>query len=285
MKAAERAGAGSSRLNRAKHIHNGFDVEPRASEPGSARRRDTEAALRRSHQELRQLSVQLLTIQENERQRIAADLHDGIGQSLGMIKLSMELVAQQIVSGKHQEAVESIQQMIQRVRDAMAELRRTTSGLRPSALDDLGIIPAMTWFSREFESVCRGKKIEKNFNVIESDVPMRLKQTIFRIFQEAMNNIVKHADADCIRVGLHKSGDVLRLTVEDNGKGFDLAGIALRKGSARGFGLLTMKERALSSNGIFEIRSNPGRGTLIQISWRLRSRAVKHGAPETSAAR
>ncbi len=258
----------------AKKIH---DDEPDGS-PGTKR------ALRQSQQELRQLSVQLLTIQEKERQRIAADLHDGIGQSLSLIKLSMESVTQLIVSGKHQEAVASLQWMTHKVQDAIAELRRTTTDLRPSTLDDLGILPTMTWFFREFESVCCGKIIERNLNISESDVPMPLKPTIFRIVQEAMNNIVKHANAGRIRVDLVKSGNVLHLSIEDDGKGFDPAGLSVRKGCGRGFGLLTMKERARSSNGSFEITSMPGAGTHIRISWRLKGHAVKQGVVETSQA-
>lgn len=233
-----------------------------------------ERALRQSQHELRQLSVQLMTIQEKERQRIAADLHDGIGQSLSLLKLSIESVAQLVVAGENQEAFESLQRMIHKVKDAMEELRRTTSDLRPSMLDDLGIIPTVTWFFREFELACPEKTIEKNFNVTESDIPLQLKATIFRILQEAVNNIVKHAGADSVKVGLNRASAILQFSIEDNGQGFDLAALSARRGSDRGFGLLTMKERAISSGGMFEIKSTPGLGTRIQIAWRLKDGAV-----------
>jgi signal transduction histidine kinase len=227
----------------------------------------SEAALRKSQEELRQLSMQLLSIQESERQRIAADLHDGIGQSLSLIKLSLESVMQQIKAGEHQGAMESLQHLIHKAKETMDELHRTTMDLRPSMLNDLGIIPTLSWFFREFELAWRGRKINREISIAESDVPVSLKATIFRILQEAMNNIVKHANADIIRVSLRKANGILKLSIEDNGCGFDLSGVSVRPDSGSGFGLLTMKERARSSAGTFEIKSIIAQGTHIQISW------------------
>jgi len=237
-----------------------------------------EEKLRQSQDELRQLSMQLLAIQEDERRRIAADLHDGIGQSMSLIKMSMESVAQLIKTGAHQEAAESLQQMIHKVKDTMAELRCITTDLRPAMLDDLGLLPTLSWFFREFETAWRDKKIEKDFNIAESDMPLPLKTTIFRILQEAMNNIVKHANADRIRVSLNKANGMLQFSIEDNGQGFDPAGVSIRHDSGRGMGLLTMKERARSSDGIFEMKSTPGQGTRIQISWRHMADEIECGA-------
>lgn len=239
---------------------------------------NAEETLRQSKDELRQLSVQLLAIQENERRRIAADLHDGIGQSMSLIKMSMESVAHLINTGAHQEAVESLQQMIHKVKDTMTELRCITTDLRPSMLDDLGIIPTLSWFFREYETAWRDKKIEKDISIAESEVPDSLKTTIFRILQEAMNNIVKHANAKHIRVSLKKTNGMLQFSIEDNGQGFDPAGMLIRHGSGRGMGLLTMKERARSSDGIFEMKSTPGQGTRILISWPHKDDAVERGA-------
>jgi len=230
-----------------------------------------ESALRRSQEELRRLSVQLLTVQESERQRIAADLHDGIGQSLSLIKLSLEQVLQARLAGRDQTAAEVLQQTIDKVKDAMNELRRTTSDLRPPMLDDLGIIPTMRWFFRELEAACRGTKIETDLGISESDVPVRLKATIFRILQEAMNNVVKHAKADLVRVRLRRSGALLKLSVEDNGQGFDRAGLLNRRTEQRSMGLLTMKERARASCGVFELLSARGAGTKIVITWHLKN--------------
>ncbi len=228
---------------------------------------EMENALRKTQEELRELSLQLLTIQECERQRIAADLHDGLGQSLTLIKLSMESAIYEMRAGAYREAEKSFEQTVQRVRDTMAELRRTTMDLRPSMLDDLGIVPALSCFFREFETGWKGKKIEKDISITEGDVRAALKTPIFRILQEAMNNIAKHAQADRIQVSLKMDGCVLRLAIEDNGRGFDATNVAARQGLDRGIGLLTMRERARCSGGAFEVRSAPGLGTHIYASW------------------
>ena len=234
----------------------------------------SEAALRKSQEELRQLSVQLLNVQESERQRIAADLHDGIGQSLSLIKLSLETVMQQLSVGDQREALQSLQQLTRKTKETMDELHRTTMDLRPSMLDDLGIIPTLSWFFREFESAwCHGS-ISREIGVLECDVPVSFKATIFRILQEAMNNIVKHANADKIQVSLTKSEGSLQLSIEDNGCGFNVDKVSERCmseccSSSCGFGLLTMKERARSSGGFFEISSTPRSGTRILIFWLL----------------
>ncbi len=226
-----------------------------------------------SQQELRRFSAQLMAIQDKERKRIAADLHDGIGQSLSLIKLSMESAMQLMVAGKNQQAIESMQRMVFRMKDAMAELRRATTDLHPPMLDDLGIIPTMTWFLREFEAACPGKNIEREIGVAEKDVPAALKATIFRILQEAMNNILKHANADRIAVLLHNPGTSIQLAVEDNGCGFDPASMTGSRGRGTGFGLMSMKERALSSHGVFELQSSPGQGTRIIVTWPVNGHA------------
>jgi len=235
-------------------------------------------APRKARNELRELSVQLMSIQDTERQRIAADLHDGIGQSLSLIKLSMESVLQQVKAGEKAQAVESLQHVIQRVRDAIAELRRTTADLHPAMLEDLGIVPTLTWFFRELEAVCHEKRIEKELDIAESDVPAPLKPTIFRILQEATNNIVKHAHADQVKVCLRRSGAAIQFSIEDNGRGFDPTRVPESRGQGGGFGLLTMRERALASDGMFEIKSGPGEGTRILVTWNLLDRAALGGA-------
>lgn len=220
-----------------------------------------------SHDEMRLLSAQLLTIQESERKRIAADLHDGIGQSLSLIKFSLESAAGLVSAGAVEEAAEVLRLLVPKVKDALGEVRSISMGLRPSMLDDLGIIATLTWFLREFEKTCREIRFEKDFSIREDEVPVPIRIMIFRILQEAMSNVVKHADADLVRVSLRKGDDALHLSVEDNGQGFDPLEVAIRKGSDRGLGLLSMKERASLSGGSFILESAPDQGTRIRVSW------------------
>lgn len=224
-------------------------------------------ALRESRDELRRLSGLLVTIQEDERRRIALDLHDGLGQSLSLIKLSLENAATQLAAGAAGEAGESLQQLIPRVRQALVEVRRVSTELRPSILDDLGILPTLSWFFREFEAACGHIAVEKAFNVAEHEVSVPLQITLYRILQEAINNIVKHAGADRVRVSLDRIDEVLHLLIEDNGCGFDPDSIRCAEGESRGLGLLSMKERASFSGGTFRIASAPGQGTRIEVSW------------------
>ena len=219
--------------------------------------------------ELRRLSAELLTIQERERQRIAADLHDVLGQSLTMIKLSIEDSARLLAANKSGEAADALRQLVFKVKDAVEELRRISKDLRPPMLDDLGILPTLSWFFREFSAACPDTRVEKTFEIQESDVPKPLKITIFRLLQEAVGNVTKHAKADLIRVTIRKGGGRLHLSVEDNGQGFDKAALENFCPLDKGLGLLTMKERANFSGGVYAIDSAIGKGTRVSITWPL----------------
>lgn len=220
-----------------------------------------------SHDEMKLLSAQLLTIQESERKRIAADLHDGIGQSLSLIKFSLESAAGLVSAGAVEEAAEVLRLLVPKVKDALGEVRSISMGLRPPMLDDLGIIATLAWFLREFERTCRAIRLEKDFSIREDDVPVQIRVTIFRILQEALSNVVKHADATLVRVSLRKGDDALHLLIEDNGQGFDPLDVSIREGSDRGLGLLSMKERASLSGARFILESAVGQGTRIRVSW------------------
>ena len=217
--------------------------------------------------ELRRLSAQILTIQENERQRIATDLHDGLGQSLTLIRLGLEQCSVLLAANAHAEAEEALQQLRMKLKDTFDELRRVAMDLRPSTLDDLGILATLSWFFREFENACHGITIEKHLLVQESNIPAQLKTSIFRILQEAICNIVKHAKADHIRVSLIKAGDELHLSIEDNGQGFAPAVLDNYCPLGKGLGLVSMKERAIISGGTYRIDSAVSKGTQIYVSW------------------
>jgi len=226
-----------------------------------------EESLRRSEEELRQLSGQLMSIQETERKRIAADLHDGIGQSLSVIKLSIEQAAYNLSHGANREALEALQQLAPRVKDAIVEIRRISMDLRPSTLDDLGILPTLSWFFREFEGACRTITVERHITAVESDVPADLKVVIFRILQEAVSNIVKHAEASRIQFSLERDGQSLILRIEDNGRGFDTQ--VFHETPSEGLGLRGMQERARLSGGSYQLKSIRNKGTSIRIAWPL----------------
>lgn len=229
----------------------------------------TKVAWCTSQSELQRVSARLLEIQESERRRIATDLHDVLGQSLTMIKISLDESLLLLAGNEPEVAAESLRRLIPMVKEALGEVRRVAMDLRPSILDDLGILATLSWFFREFGTVCRDMEVEKDFGIEEENVPVPLKITIFRIIQEATSNIVKHAHASRIRVSLKKAGDALHLSIEDDGVGFDAAETANYCPLDKGLGLLSMKERAKLSGGRYELVSALGQGTRISVSWPL----------------
>ncbi len=222
-----------------------------------------------SQTRIRWMANQLLTIQENERKRIATDLHDGLGQSLNMIKFTLAEAEKLLAAGAINEASEALQRLKKKVHGVLDEARQISMDLRPPMLDDIGIIATLSWFCRELETTCPGMKVEKDISVHESHVPDQLKITIFRIIQEATSNIVKYAKANLIRISLKNAGSALHFSIEDNGIGFDPESVAIRTGSDRGLGLLSMKERAGLSGGAYSMQSVQGQGTRIQVSWQF----------------
>jgi signal transduction histidine kinase len=223
--------------------------------------------LRKSEEQLRHLSAQLLEVQENERKRIAGELHDSIGQSLTAIKFGLENAISSISQDAVEDSIELLEALIPVVQQASEEVRQIHTDLRPSLLDDLGIISTISWFCREFEKVYSGIKIEKKVDMEEKQVPEPLKIVIFRVLQEALNNISKYAKADYVRISLKGITGKMEFIVEDNGQGFDIEHMSYVKSSKRGFGLTSMKERIELSGGAFAIESTPGVGTVVRASW------------------
>ena len=229
--------------------------------------KNAEDGLRRSEHELSALSEKLLLAQEAERKRIALELHDGIGQSLTVIKLSVETTLQVCGENILQQNGTCMKGVVDKLCDAIKEVRSISMGLRPSILDDLGLVATIGWFCREFQSVYPSIRIKKQVNIEGCEIPDGLQIVIFRILQEAFNNIGKHAGASTISVELERAGDTLKLLIEDDGRG--IAPEAFRVG--KGLGLGSMKERAKLSSGCFTVDSTHGTGTTIQVVWPLPS--------------
>jgi signal transduction histidine kinase len=223
--------------------------------------------LKKSEDELRILSSQLLTAQENERARIARELHDGIGQSLSAIKFRIEDALGQMGKNLTESSVNSLNSLIPVIQSTVEEVRKITMDLRPSTLDDLGILATIAWFSREFQETYTNVRIQKEIGLGETDIPESLKTVIFRVVQETLNNVAKHSGADSVTIFLRKRNDTLELTIEDNGRGFDLEEELDIDGSKRGFGLGSMKERIELSGGSFSLESVRRQGTTIRASW------------------
>jgi signal transduction histidine kinase len=226
------------------------------------------AELARANETLRDLSARLLSAQEDERKRIAADLHDTIGSCLTGVKFQVESALQKI--GKAPEnAHQPLSSILPMVHEAVLECRRIQMDLRPSMIDDLGLLPTISWFCRIFNQTYPGIRTEQEIDIAEGDIPEPLKIAIYRVTQEAMNNIAKHSKADLIRFSLRKQDARLELAIHDNGRGFSLEEMHSRKGTVKGLGLTSMKERAELSGGSLDIESSQGEGTYIRAYWPL----------------
>ncbi len=142
--------------------------------------------------------------------------------------------------------------------------------LRPSMLDDLGILATIEWFCRQFESTYAHIRIRQEIDIQEDEVVDPLKIAIFRVLQEATNNIAKHSKADVVHLSLRKMDGRIELVLEDNGRGFDLKKVLDSDSTKRGLGLTSMRERIELSGGSFAIESTKGKGTIIRASWFLK---------------
>lgn len=230
-------------------------------------RQRAEEALRKSGEELKLLSSQLLTAQETERGRIARELHDGIGQSLSAIKFRVEDALGQLEKGSTESSVSTLGNLIPIIQSTVEEVRRITMDLRPSTLDDLGILATIAWLCRVFRATYSTVEIKREIGAEESDIPNPLKIVVYRILQEALNNVAKHSGADMVTISLAKKDNTIKLAIEDNGCGFDIEEAFSVESSERGFGLASMKERTELLGGTFAMESAKGEGTIILASW------------------
>jgi PAS domain S-box-containing protein len=232
------------------------------------RRKQMEEALQESERQLRYLSSQLLEVQENERKRFANEIHDGIGQTLHAVKVGLEsLLGQTKQSGDRRLDDGLIEELALNVEFAIEEVRSIYMDLRPSLLDDLGILATMKWFLREFRRVNPQIAIETYITIQEDEAPDPLKVTVFRVLQEAMENIVRHSGAGFVKIYFMRNNNIIELIVEDNGQGFDLASLLSGDTLNKGVGLYSMQERVESSGGIFTVKSNKGAGTTVRAAW------------------
>ena len=230
-------------------------------------RKKVEMALRESEERCQYLSSQLLVAQEAERRRLAGEVHDAIGHALINMKYLIESLGTWIRKEGPEEESKRLEVFTSILDNTIEEVRRMQQDLRPSMLDDLGLLTTIGWLCRKFGEAHSDIRIDRNINIEEREVPASLKLVIFRILQGALNNVAKHSKASLVRLSLNKASKKIELTISDNGEGFDV------KGTLRhGLGLVSMRERATLSNGSFAIESVKGKGTTIRASWPFQER-------------
>ena len=231
--------------------------------------KQAEMALKSSEEKLRILSARLIDAQENERKLITQELHDSIGASLTAIKFALESRLDQMEDNFDDNEGIPLEQIISMVKETIEETQRISTSLRPSILDDMGILKTIGWICRKFNEIYSEIQIEKRLDVQEDDVPEPLKIVVCRVIQEALNNIAKHAQTVAVTVTFLKTTDGLELLIEDNGQGFDIEQVLSEEYQAGGMGLSGMKDRTELSGGAFEVLSKNEKGTTIRALWSI----------------
>jgi PAS domain S-box-containing protein len=228
-----------------------------------------EEALRRSQQELRELASRMDSVREQEKSRIARELHDELAQALTALKMDTSWIAERLPTG--QVALAAKLAAMQAMLDGtVAATRRISADLRPLLLDDLGLVPAAEWLVQNF-SERTGVRCELSVGTPELELEHSLASAVFRILQESLTNVARHAQASLVEVMLESSADQVTLTVRDNGRGFSPE--SPRKPNS--YGLMGLRERAYLLGGEVRIASEPGRGTTVEVHVPLERDAVQ----------
>ena len=229
-------------------------------------RKNVESRLKKSEKILRFLSAQLLQAHENERKRIARELHDTIAQNLAGIKFYLSHKIESIGDDQFL-SFKALQPAVEMADRSIREVRRIITDLRPPCIDDLGILATINWHCRQFKKKYPDITIVQEFEIDECDVPDPLKLIIYRVLQESLNNVAKHSGADKVKLAIKKEQNTLVFMVEDNGSGFDIINALSPKQTEKGWGIIGMKERTELSGGCFSIESTMEKGTKVLISW------------------
>ncbi len=230
----------------------------------------SQRALRESESQLKHLATALLKVQENERRKVAAELHDDFGQFLAAMKFHIESVLERMEPGD--PCAPDLRELIPGLQGAIERVRNMYTELMPSVLDDLGILATLRWFCREFQEEHPHIAVQFEFGISEQAIAHDLKLVIFRIVQDAFKNVAGHSGASQIKLSLSARDDSLSLAVRDNGKGFDIVRALASTSSHNGLGLMSMKRRAELSGGSFTVESAETRGTSVCVRWHIESR-------------
>jgi len=214
--------------------------------------------------ELRALTIRLQDVEEAERRRLAQELHDRVGQNFAALSINLNIIQRELsaessgkVEARLEDSLKLLEETALHIRDVMAELR-------PPVLDDYGLLAALQWYGEQFtkrtgvSSVIQGAEATPR-------LPLRLEAALFRITQEALTNVARHARARQVTMTLEELAQEVRLTIADDGTGFDFS---FQSETRSAWGLISMRERAEAVGGRFQVKSAPGEGTRIMVGVR-----------------
>lgn len=253
-------------LGRGRVVSRSLDNRPRrmiGTYTDITKRKQVEEALRRSEEDIRSLSRVLMLNSEKEKKHLARDLHDEFGQVLSAFQLGVEMLRDHSY-GPPEQYEAQCERLLSLVERLEVDLRHMCDHLRPVMLDDLGLVPALQWHLRQFAA--RHPEVKTSFSGagLKVHLPQDHEIAIYRICQEALNNIGKYAQASRVEVELQLSTQGLRLSIRDDGIGFSEEQ-RWRKAGVWGVGLLGMRERGAAAGGETVIESAPGEGTKVEV--------------------
>ena len=238
-------------------------------------RRRTSDQVRESREELRALSTHLQTIIERERARIAREIHDELGQELTSLKFDAAWLKERAAGANNLVEVEKLTEILRNIDGAISSVRRIATELRPAVLDTLGLTAAIEWQAKDFQD---RTGIKCKLNPMEEDIQLNdeTATTVFRIFQESLTNVARHANATEVGVGVDRIDGRLIMQIEDNGKGLDPSAIHGRYS----LGIIGMQERVRLLHGELTIEGREGLGTTVRVEVPIVNGATSenHGA-------
>jgi PAS domain S-box-containing protein len=224
---------------------------------------------KRAEEDLRNLSGRMIRAQEEERQRVARELHDGVSQNLALVAIDLEQLAQTPPTSQA-ELAGRIQALWSQTQEVTSDIHRLSHQLHPAKLEDLGLAAAVRSHCQELEKR-GGLKITLEFHDIPRFVPLDVALCLYRVVQESLWNAVKHSGAACAKVELIANKETIQLRVSDLGMGFDLEAATAHAG----LGLVSMQERLQAVGGEFKVISKPAQGTRVEVSIPLRESAIR----------
>jgi two-component system, NarL family, sensor histidine kinase UhpB len=223
-------------------------------------RRHAGDALRQLAEELQALSRRLVEVQESERKELARELHDRVGQSLTALNINLGILKGLVSSHDRAEAGSRLADSAALVKSTVRAIENVVSELRPPMLEDFGLMAALQWYATEF-SLRTGVAVSVGGKESSARISADIEIALYRIVQEALNNVAKHAHATTVAIALGRSGSEYEMSVTDDGIGFDLGA----QSSRPGLGMVTMRERAQAVGGRFEVMALPGNGTRLTV--------------------
>jgi PAS domain S-box-containing protein len=221
-------------------------------------------ALQQHQNDLRRLSARLMHAQEEERKSISQGLHDELGQSLTAMSVNLAALRALLPEEWNALALDRLDETVALVDETLDHVRDLSLELRPSMLDDLGLVPTLRWYANSYEKRAGVHVVLNTINLDERLAP-EMETLLYRVVQEALTNVARHAQATVVHARLERTGGIIDVVIKDDGIGFDERRLAAREVPQRGAGLLGMRERVVSQGGTLVVDSHPGRGTRLTI--------------------